>query len=109
MSAIAQQRCRNHAQREAVARCPECKRYFCRECIVEHDSRVVCASCLANLAGEKQERKWRISGVMQAGQILLGVFLLWTCFYALGRTLLTVPSDFHAITYWKSEVAGMDE
>ena len=109
MSTIAQQRCRNHAQREAVARCPECHRYFCRECIVEHDSRVVCASCLANLAGAITEKKWRISGVMQAGQFLLGLFLLWTCFYVLGRTLLTVPSDYHAITFWQSEVAGTDE
>ena len=44
------QRCFNHAAREAVARCPACGHYFCRECITEHDDRVICAACLRKLA-----------------------------------------------------------
>ncbi|MBT8374528.1 MAG: rhomboid family protein, partial [Deltaproteobacteria bacterium] len=35
MKDLALQRCNNHGQREAVARCPKCRRYFCRECITE--------------------------------------------------------------------------
>jgi len=46
---LAYQRCLNHTFREAVARCPECGHYFCRECITEHEDRVVCASCLRKL------------------------------------------------------------
>jgi hypothetical protein len=46
MTAVAHQRCLHHHEREAVARCPECGHYFCRECITEHDERVICASCL---------------------------------------------------------------
>src|SRR5580658_7631208 len=30
------QRCFNHDLREAVAQCPSCKRFFCRECVTEH-------------------------------------------------------------------------
>ena len=32
MNDLLYQRCFNHVLREAVARCPECLRYFCREC-----------------------------------------------------------------------------
>lgn len=102
MNAIAHERCRNHAQREAVARCPECRRYFCRECVTEHEDRVVCSSCLAKLAGGARERRWRISGVLQAGQFAAGLFVLWCVFYLLGRVLLNVPSDFHSDTVWST-------
>ena len=106
MIAITHQRCRNHAQREAVARCPECKRYFCRECVTEHDHRVVCSSCLAKLVAGPRDKRWRIGGVLQAGQFALGLFVLWSCFYVLGRILLNVPSDFHAESFWSAGPAG---
>jgi hypothetical protein len=109
MSALAQQRCRNHAEREAVARCPECQRYFCRECITEHDDRVVCSACLVKLAGETEKRTWRISGVVQAGQFAAGLFVLWFCFYILGRLLLNVPSDFHADAFWSEANSASGE
>lgn len=108
MSTLAHQRCRNHAGREAVARCPECKRYFCRECITEHDDRVICATCLANLAEGRGAKRWRISGVVQAGQFALGLFLLWSCFYVLGRVLLNVPTEFHEQSIWAEEPRGYD-
>jgi len=108
MSTITQQRCRNHAQREAVARCPECKRYFCRECVTEHDHRVVCSSCLVKLVAGPRDKRWRISGVLQAGQFAFGLFLLWSCFYVLGRILLNVPSDFHAESFWSADRAETD-
>ena len=62
MQNLAHQRCFNHAVREAVARCPECGQCFCRECITEHDDRVVCAACLKKLtrqygAGEAKTLK----------------------------------------------------
>lgn len=109
MSAISQQRCRNHANREAVARCPECRRYFCRECVTEHEDRVVCASCLAMLTGEARPKRWRMTGVAQAGQFALGFFLLWSFFYTLGRLLLNVPSDFHADSLWAVSEQDYDE
>ena len=41
------QSCFNHPDREASARCPACGNFFCHECVVEHGSRIICASCLA--------------------------------------------------------------
>ena len=52
--AVAARTCKIHPAREAVARCPECSSYYCRECITEHEFRMVCASCLAKLEGDER-------------------------------------------------------
>ncbi len=93
---IAGERCSNHVSREAVARCPECGRYFCRECISEHDGRVICAFCLKHLS-TKDVRRYRLTGLVSLIQVLMGVLLLWSSFYLLGKVLLTIPSAFHDI------------
>jgi hypothetical protein len=99
---IARQRCFNHVSREAVARCPECERYFCRECISEHEDRVICASCLRRLSA-KSVRPSRLAGLLRLGQVLMGVLLLWSCFYLLGKVLLNIPSSFHDVAIWHEE------
>jgi hypothetical protein len=91
---IADERCFNHSSREAVARCPQCGRYFCRECVSEHEDRVICAFCLKRL-GVIPSRRKPMSGLLQIIQVLLGIVLLWSSFYLLGRVLLTIPSSFH--------------
>jgi hypothetical protein len=93
---ISQERCFNHALREAVARCPECGRTFCRECISEHDDRVICASCLRRFSA-KPVKRYRLVGLVRLVQIFMGVLLLWSSFYLLGKALLTLPSSFHEI------------
>jgi hypothetical protein len=97
---IARERCSNHAYREAVARCPECGRYFCRECVSEHGGRVVCAFCLKRL-GTKPVRRYRLARLMPLFQIVVGILLLWSSFYLLGKALLTIPSSFHGVTIWQ--------
>ncbi|HSR13426.1 MAG TPA: rhomboid family protein [Thermodesulfobacteriota bacterium] len=92
---IARERCFHHAHREAVARCPGCGRYFCRECIGEHEGRVLCAHCL-NRLGDKPKKAKRLTGVVRATLVLVGALLLWSSFCLLGRGLLTIPSSFHA-------------
>jgi len=99
---IAQERCFNHAFREAVARCPECGRTFCRECISEHDDRVICAFCLKRLS-KKAVRRNRLAGLVRLAQILMGVLLLWSSFYLLGKALLTIPSSFHELAIGQEE------
>ncbi len=99
---IAQERCFNHAFREAVARCPECGRTFCRECISEHDDRVICAFCLKRLS-KKAVRRYRLVGLVRLAQVLMGVLLLWSSFYLLGKTLLTIPSSFHEMAIGQEE------
>ena len=109
MSALSQQRCRNHAHREAVARCPECQRFYCRECVTEHEDRVVCASCLRALVSGSTRRRWRVGFLAQTAQLVAGVFIIWVSFYMLGRFLLNVPSDFHAQSVWAASPADADE
>jgi hypothetical protein len=91
---IAEERCLNHASREAVARCPECGRYFCRECVSEHEDRVICASCLKRMR-KGPARRQRLTGLIRTTQVLIGILMLWSSFYLLGRVLLTIPSSFH--------------
>ena len=103
MSTLALQRCLHHAAREAVARCPECARFFCRECIVEHEDRVLCAGCLARLTTVPPvalRRGRSVTPLVGAGA---GLFVAWLAFYFLGRMLLAVPGDFHASKIWKSD------
>ena len=91
---LAQERCFNHNLREAVARCRDCGRFFCRECISEYDDRMVCAYCLKKaVSGPKRRRPLR--GFVRIFQIALGVMILWTSFYLLGKILLAIPSSFH--------------
>ena len=48
------QTCFQHPDREAVVRCPSCRKYYCRECVTEHDDRMLCSNCLAALTAPHQ-------------------------------------------------------
>ncbi len=98
---LSQQRCLNHEQREAVARCPECKRYFCRECIAEHEDRVLCASCLRKLQAPEDTKKRPLRLLFRTIQLLCSVLLLWLFFYYMGEVLLLIPTTFHEGTFWE--------
>jgi len=100
--ALAHQHCSNHEFREAVARCPECRRFFCRECVTEHEKRVLCAHCLKQLARPAGDRRVRLAGVIIAGECLVGILTAWLYFYMAGRYLLQLPDSFHEGTVWKS-------
>ena len=95
------QRCRNHPSREAVARCPGCSRFFCRECISEHEGRVLCASCLAAIARKNVTPRRRLA---RFGRILLagaGIATAWLFFDLLGHILVKIPASFHEGTVWE--------
>jgi hypothetical protein len=95
-----QQRCFNHASREAAARCPECGRYFCRECVTEHDDRVVCSSCLSRLAMTESARRPALVGLARLAQCLAGLLIAWFFFFLIGEGLLRIPASFHDGTIW---------
>ncbi len=106
MPDLSRQRCAHHALREAVALCPGCRQYFCRECVTEHDDRVWCASCLMKLKNPALGQRFRLAGLKRLAQFLLGLLVLWMIFYLCGRTLLAIPSALHEGTYleqWDSE------
>lgn len=112
MEPLNRQRCFHHSERQAVARCPECGRYFCRECIAEHDDRVLCAGCLKKLARQTSGPKLNplvLRAVTECLQTFCGVFILWLFFYFCGRALLSIPSKFHDGSVWKSNFSESGE
>jgi uncharacterized paraquat-inducible protein A len=101
MEAISRQRCLHHPEREAVARCPECKQFFCRECVIEHDDRVICAECLKKMAAGPSRARARFAAAGRIVICLIGFFAAWLFFYEAGRLLLLIPTSFHDGTIWK--------
>ena len=103
MADLTYQRCFNHATREAVARCPQCGRFFCRECVTEHDGRAICAGCLRQLAAGPGRRRSGLARVaLRVGQCAVGLVAAWFFFYLVGERLLTLPSSFHEGTLWQA-------
>lgn len=103
MSALAHERCFNHALREAVARCPGCARSFCRECVAEHDDRMLCAACLARVTRGAGARGGLLRLAARAGAIVAGLLLAWAFFLLLGSWIAAQPDDFHARTLWSGD------
>lgn len=101
MRSLSQQRCFHHVSREAVARCPACGQFFCRECITEHDDRVICAACLKKVSKLPLTQGRALRGALRAVQVLIGLVLAWLFFHLLGTTLLSIPSSFHDGTVWR--------
>jgi late competence protein required for DNA uptake (superfamily II DNA/RNA helicase) len=97
---LRQRRCDNHPQREASARCPECGRYFCRECITEHDDRVLCASCLAKLSVKKEKDKAKWEWAPRFALALLAVAAVFFVLLLIGNLLLGIPAKFHTHGGW---------
>ncbi len=101
MESLIHQRCFNHALREAVARCPECGHFYCRECITEHDQRVICAACLKQLVRPRVTQRRAFMRLVRAGQCLFGIWLAWLFFFLIGEVLLALPDPFHETSVWQ--------
>jgi hypothetical protein len=101
MKSLTHQRCFHHSLREAAARCPECGRFYCRECITEHEDRVLCAACLRRLVRPPLTRRRGFVAGVRTLQLAAGVFTLWLFFYLLGQTLLSVDTSVHEGTVWR--------
>lgn len=90
-TAMHARRCVLHAQREAAARCPGCKRFYCRECITEHDGKVLCSGCLTENTRERSEKK-QGSGHFKMTAGLIGTFLvLLLIFFSMGVLIQILP------------------
>ena len=107
---LARQRCWTHPAREAAARCPSCTRFYCRECVTEHDGRLLCAGCLRasiERASGKARSPRRASAVLGKGvQLAAGLAVAWLFFYLLAQGLLSVPSAFHEGSLWIDRASG---
>lgn len=102
MTELASRRCHNHRGREAAARCPQCGRFFCRECVTDHDDRLLCAACLKRASGPGRGLRAPLQALAGACQLALGTLIMWVVFYQLGRWLLSLPSAFHDGSIWRS-------
>ena len=100
---LTQQRCLNHDVREAVARCPECEFFYCRECITEHDDRVICAGCLRKLTVKQERRKLPLAALARLGAALVGLVTAWMLFYSLGSLISAIPTEFHNASLWEQD------
>jgi hypothetical protein len=102
MSSLAFQKCLHHGEREAVARCPNCRSFFCRECIAEHGGRLLCADCLARSGpggGNKTAARKALLPLGAAG----GLLLAWLFFLGLGKILVAIPTSFHEAEWENGE------
>lgn len=97
MSSLGANRCLNHAERMAVAKCPSCQRDFCQECITEHDGRLTCVSCLQTVQLDAQQMPTQKLGkrLWSWSFALLSLVFLLLLFYLLGRVLAAIPQSFH--------------
>lgn len=85
--------CHHHPRRPAAARCLGCGRGYCRECVTEHEHRILCAECLAaeTQSTVSQRNPWVLRFV-SAG---LAFLVVWLGFYMFGSLLLRIPDHFH--------------
>lgn len=92
---LSEKRCSNHAGREAAARCPACRQFFCRECVVEHGGRLLCAACITRLERRGAAGGRRAGGLFPLLAALAGLMMLWLVFFGVGYGLHALPHTFH--------------
>jgi hypothetical protein len=105
VSEVLRQRCFHHPDRVAAARCLGCSRTYCRECVTEHEGRVLCASCLAGAARAGAAPR-RFERGRRAAAAALGLATGWLFFYMLGRGLLLARTTFHEGSLWREAAEG---
>lgn len=94
-----EQRCWTHEAREAVCRCPGCGHSFCRECVTEHESRLLCAACLASQARSSAGAHVQARPPVRVVLTLAGVILAWAIFFAAAESLLTLTERSEAAAW----------
>jgi hypothetical protein len=102
MRDLAHQRCFNHAAREAVARCLECTKFFCRECITEHDDRILCTACLKTVARTTGKQTRAFGRMIRFVQCVVGVLVAWFFFFLIADILAQLPDSFHEGNLWRT-------
>jgi hypothetical protein len=99
---LSRDRCFLHPGREAAARCMGCGQAFCRECVSEHDLRMLCATCLrAETAASKARVRRSLRVPVAPFHLAAGLIILWFTLYLVGRILAGIPSDFHDGKLWQ--------
>ena len=98
MPKLVHQRCLHHTDREAASRCPSCRMFFCRECVTEHNGRVLCRKCLVSnqtSAGSSRVQTWLAWTVFGTG----GFLFAWAVLYYIGGLLSRMPAQFRGVSH----------
>ncbi len=98
---LTRKRCVNHSHREAAAKCPECNKFYCRECVTEHENKVLCATCLASDFSENKDKSINLKFLKHILIFLFSFLLLWLLYYYFGQLLLTISPDVHEGYFWE--------
>jgi len=94
-----QTECRNHPGRDVVARCSRCTQALCRECVTEHDNRMLCTNCLHTVIQPTAPDSKR-KNVAMAAVAAAGCLLVWLFFLATAQILAYAPAAFHRFAPW---------
>jgi hypothetical protein len=92
------QRCLIHPEREAIARCPACANYYCRECVTEHEGKFLCSNCLRRRSAPVESGNRAVGWLMSAIGMFMGLAIAWSFFYLIGRLLLLIPPNLHDLS-----------
>ena len=84
------QRCFRHDGREAAARCPGCRRYFCRECVTEHDGRLLCAACVAGTVSRPRREGVLRRAMLGPAAAATGLLAAWGLYYGAARFVVEI-------------------
>ncbi|OGH60014.1 MAG: hypothetical protein A3G34_12080 [Candidatus Lindowbacteria bacterium RIFCSPLOWO2_12_FULL_62_27] len=96
MTELAASSCRLHPDRPAAALCPGCRRYYCRECVTEHDDQLLCRSCMDAVRSPADRRAGLWEWPARLAMLGAGLFGVYTLFYFAGQILSWIPPDYHA-------------
>lgn len=89
--ALTNRRCITHPHREAISRCPQCRRFYCRECVTEHEGRMLCVACLGSgqMAAEARSgTRW----FLWTTAAIAGFLVASSAFYGMGMLLQAIPT-----------------
>jgi hypothetical protein len=76
--------CYHHPDRLAAAKCLECSRSYCRECVTEHQGRLICAACLRKSAPAAVARRNWLRPLLFPVMGIAALCGSWLIFYTSG-------------------------
>jgi hypothetical protein len=82
------QHCWNHEAREAACRCPACGRTYCRECVSEHDGRLLCATCLSTITAQRATKAGVFRKLAPPAMMLAAILFAWLAYWAVGESVM---------------------
>ena len=83
-------RCANHPARQAVSKCLSCGNFFCRECVTEHEGRLLCAACVSRDVAEAASKPRRYAALGASVTLTASLIAAWLFFLTAGHLLRTL-------------------